>query len=365
MMTMHTTALLNILRNYIQGGEPRLDLFFERWQPEDWEVLYKMAQRQGVAAIVYNTIAENLNGYKIARNTKFSWALLSENIQKRSAKHWAVANDISKMWGDCGITTVVLKGFGLGRYYPTPWLRECGDFDCYLFGDYPKGVELALSKGAKFLHKDYKHTQLLYRGVAIEVHEYFTSFRGDRTKHRLENDLHELITSSGVLKPVGEESCILSASPTFTTCYFLYHTQFHFLIEGVKLRHMLDWILFVKSEKDNIDWEYVVAFCNRYKLTRFAEALNAVVAHYFGIELAIPIVSESIYRDRVMSDILMDAEGVSNKSGWSRRVQLLKNTSQTRWKYELIDSTFIRESVKRIYYLLFSKDKLIITTHKI
>lgn len=354
---MHTGTLLNILRDYINDGELSSTISFEGWNSDDWAALMKLSTKQGVSAIVYNTIISKIDNSQIPRKIKLNWALQSEKIEKRVKSQYIQANNIASIWAEYGIKTIVLKGIGLSRYYPTSWLRECGDFDCFLFEDYQKGIDIALSEGGVFLHEDYKHSQLKFQNLAIEIHKYFTSFRGEKAKHQLENDLQKLIKVE-TPNPIVSGSNILIASPTFNTCFLLYHTQFHFLFESVKLRHILDWMLYIKVEQENIDWGYVVSFCQKHKLIHFAEALNAIALHYFDIQLNTPIANQSEYRDRVMNDIFNDNEGVSNKLGWSRRLQLLKNTVRAQWKYNLIDSTFVKETVKRTYYFLFSKDKL-------
>lgn len=356
-MMMHTDTLLNILRDYIRDGELSSTAFFDGWNDDDWAALMKQSTKQGVSAIVHNTIISKVDHDHIPRTIKLNWTLQTEKIEKRIKAQYIQANYIASIWAKHGIDTIVLKGIGLSKYYPTPWLRECGDFDCFLFEDYQQGIDIALSEGGVFLHEDYKHSQLKFHNLAIEVHKYFTSFRGEIAKHQLENDLQKLIKVT-TPNPIAGGSNILTASPTFNACFLLYHTLFHFLFESVKLRHILDWILFIKVEQENIDWGYVVSFCQKYKLIYFAEALNAIALHYFGVQLNTPIANQSEYRDVVMNDILNDNEGVSNKSGWSRRFQLLKNTIKTQWKYKLIDSTFIKETAKRIYYVLFSDDKL-------
>lgn len=356
-MRIYTDTLISILKDYIRNGALSSTTAFEGWNSDDWDALMKLSTKQGVSAIVYNAIISKIDNEKIPLKIKLNWALLSEKIENRVKTQNTQANEIASIWAKHGIRTVVLKGLGLGGYYPTAWIRECGDFDCFLFEDYQKGIDIALSQGGIFLHDDYKHSQIKYKNIAIEVHKYFTSFRGEVVKHQLENDLQKLIREE-TPKPIVGGSNILIASSTFNACFLLYHTQFHFLFESVKLRHLLDWVLFVQAEQANINWEYVVSFCKKYKLIKFAEALNAIGQNYFGVELNTPIANHSTYRDRVMNDILNDNEGVSNKSGWSRRFQLLKNTTKTQWKYKLIDSTFVWETAKRAYYFLFSKDKL-------
>lgn len=319
--------------------------------------LFLLSTHQGVSAIVYNTIAQMPFFGDLDRALRIRWALQTENIERRYKAQYAVANQLATIWDKQGIKTVVLKGVGLSKYYPSPQYRECGDFDCFLFERYQKGIDIAIDSGAIFQHQDYKHSQLSYKGVNIEIHKHFTSYRGEKSKHRLERELLSLIQAEPPT-PLNESSNIYLASPTFNACFLLYHTLFHFLFESVKLRHILDWILFVKEECDNIDWKYVVSFCTEYKLLRFAETLNAISAQLFGIELNTPISNQSPFRDKVIEDILKGDEGVSNKSGWERRKQLLLNTFNARWRYKLIDSSFCKETAKRAFYVLLSDNKL-------
>ena len=51
---------------------------------------------------------------------------------------------------------------------------------------------------------------------------------------------------------------------------------FHFLIEGITLRHLLDWALFVGKEQNAIDWNYFYRICDDLGFSRFADTMNAI-----------------------------------------------------------------------------------------
>ena len=93
-------------------------------------------------------------------------------------------------------------------------------------------------------------------------------------------------------------------------------------------------------------------------MLKFAETITAICNDYLGFDLNIPINSECEYRDQVLKDIMSSTDSVSNKRGWNRRLQLLKNTYNSRWKYKLIDTSFIADLAKRVFYFIFSNDKL-------
>lgn len=324
---------------------------------KEWLELYKESVRQGVTAVVCGMISTLPKEVLPPRKLYLQWVLGAENIEHRTQKQLQIADELSSIFKVNGMDTVVLKGLGLGVYYPNPIQRECGDFDCFLFDDFKRGVDVAKAHGAQVGHVDYKHAQLVYKGLSVEIHKYFTSFRGERSKHKFEQALNILIRKSGCV-PIKENSNILSATPTFNAIFLIYHTLFHFLFESVTLRHLLDWGFMVTSEQENIDWDTFKHICSEHKMLKFAEAITAICNDYLGFELEIPINKESEYRDRVLSDIMSGADGVSNKSGWSRRFQLLKNTYMARWKYQLVDTTYVVDLAKRAFYFVFSNDKL-------
>lgn len=324
---------------------------------EDWVNLYKISTKQGVSAITYNTLSTLPQEVSLPRDIKLRWALQSEKIEKRGQQQLLLANTLCDILKEEDIDTVVLKGVGLSIYYPQPLQRECGDFDCYLFDDYAKGLKLAIDNGAKMEHTDYKHAQVRFKALNVEIHKHLTSYRGDKLKHEFENTLVKIL-KNGECKPIGDSSNILIANPTFTACFVIYHTLFHFLFESIKLRHILDWLFFVKAEAKNIDWDVVIKVCKRHNMLKFAEAMTAICKIYLGLETVIPIDDNSEYRDKILKDIMSDQDRVSNKKGWSRRIQLVKNTYKSRWKFEIIDSSFSIDILKRIYYIIFSSDNL-------
>lgn len=353
---MHIQTLYTILKHYIRGKKlPYVAV--KELNGGEWEDLYRSSVQQGVVAIVYGMISPLANDVAIPRSTKLKWALHAENIERGTQRQLRMANELADIYKSANIDTVVLKGLGLGEYYPISAQRECGDFDCYLFDNYQKGVDCAKANGATIGHVDYKHAQLSYKGLSVEVHKYFTSFRGEISKHQFEQTLNSLIRDYPC-RHLYDESNILQANPTFNAIFLIYHTLFHFLFESVKLRHILDWGLMVKAEHEVIDWDLFNRICEKHKLLKFAEAVTAICNDYLGFALAIPINAHGEYRDKILSDIMSVTDGVSNKRGWSRRLQLVKNTFKSRWKYELIDTTFIADLAKRGFYFIFSNDKL-------
>lgn len=356
-MTQTINIFFTMLRTALRD-QPLPEGLCTNLSGKQWMDLYHLAVNQSVLAIVYNVVAQLPREQQPPRNLNIQWAINAETVQDRALQQQQLAIDLSMVLSRNGIKPMVLKGLGLSLYYPNPLQRECGDFDCYLFNNYKQGIETAKLYGAVFVHNDYKHTQLLYKRLNVEIHKYFTSFRGGRSKHDLEHDLHAMIDPKQDILPTIYNSNILVPTPTFNICFLIYHTSFHFIFEGIKLRHIIDWALYTSAEQNNIDWLVVYNFCNKYKLLRFTEALSIISSQYLNIDIDSPLSRNSEYSERIVEDILTAQPNVSGKQGWAHRIQFIKNTYNRRWRYKLIDLSFFAETAKKTYYFLFSNDKL-------
>lgn len=113
----------------------------------------------------------------------------------------------------------------------------------------------------------------------------------------------------------------------------------HFISEGIKLRHIIDWALLLKAEQDNIDWTEFYRWSDKMNMTRFANALTAISVKYLGLVVTNPAIqTTSPYADLILEDTLYHSEGIHNK-GYTklvRRVKLIQNRLSYIWKYHMI-----------------------------
>ena len=137
------------------------------------------------------------------------------------------------------------------------------------------------------------------------------------------------------------------------------HGLNHFLSEGIKLRHILDWAMLLKAEQNNINWTEFYEWADRMHMTRFANALTAISVKHFGLEITNPqIVTESPYVDRILEDTLFKSEGLYNKecSAWRKRFLLVKNKLSFAWKYHKIaQKSVLVELIRNVFAFLFER----------
>ena len=236
-----------------------------------------------------------------------------------------------------------MKGLAIGTYYPRPEHRECGDLDCFLTidGTSSDGYEIANRLceqiGAKVSRDYYKDATIKYRGLLVENHQFYLPVRGSRKVKALERHLRK-IALDGKISYVPDTKLIVP-SPDFNALFLTMHGLNHFLSEGIKLRHILDWALLLKAEQDNINWEEFYHWADKMHMTRFADALTAISVEHFGLQITNPAIhTTSPYAERVLEDTLYKSNGVFNKgySPWKARFVQVKNKFAFGWKYHKI-----------------------------
>jgi hypothetical protein len=314
-----------------------------------WLQLEETAKEQGVSGIVLdgiNAISKEMGSrcFDHFEDGCFwkpfilQWiGSVEQGYEAGNKQQMEVIGAIQRHWAEAGIRMMLMKGQAMGTYYPQPKRRCPGDIDCYLFDDYAKGNELAKGWADNVDEHWYKHSQILYGGQLIENHQYFVHTReGEKSKQlnqilcdTLKNASYETLPGTGALLP----------SPMFNALFLTYHALTHFLEEGLKLKQLLDWAMFLKRDADKVDWAQFYAICEKYHMRRFAEVATDIAVNYLGVKLDnLEIVTKSPYTERVIHSTLYDKDYVfcSGQTGWANRWHIVKNLFKYKWKYKEI-----------------------------
>ena len=320
------------------------DLFL--FSEKRWKQLAETAVFQGVSGVVLDglqVILDELGPGCFNRSISpdkwkafiLQWiGEVQQSYEGSNMQQMLVADAIQRKWAESGISMMLMKGLAMGTYYSEPKHRCPGDIDCYLFKDYAKGNELAKGWADKVDDSWYKHSVIAYGGQIIENHQFFVHTReGKKSKElnqvlceSLKNSRFELLSGTGILLP----------PPMFNALFLTYHAQAHFLEEGLRLKQLLDWAMFLKRDSNNIDWSLFYLVCEKYHMRRFADVATDIAVHYLGVEIEnSSIVTRSPYTEKVIHSTLFDNDFVFNsgQSGWANRWHIFKNLFKYRWKY--------------------------------
>uniref|UniRef100_UPI004056CEDF nucleotidyltransferase domain-containing protein n=1 Tax=Alistipes sp. TaxID=1872444 RepID=UPI004056CEDF len=300
-----------------------------------WKHIYSLAHEQGVLAIVFDAI-EKLPTVSISRALKLQWIAAVHTRELNYKKQYNTAVELATAFENEGIKTTVLKGLAISTYYPNPSYREFGDFDCFLGNDYESGNCIAEKLGATVERDYYRHSHIFYKSQMVENHQFCVGVRGSRKMKGFEKHLYQVMHCRA--EYIDENNALIRPSCDFNALFLTSHAMTHFLVEGIKLRHICDWAVLLRHEQNNIDWQSFYHWTDKLNYTRFANTLTYIATKYLelGIE-NVQIKQEDKYCVPILEDIFQ-SNSVFNKGYgvWRSRLVSIKNRLSSLWKFHKI-----------------------------
>lgn len=321
----------------------------------DWQEIYMLAAQQGVLAIVLDAISLLPTQQQPPKELKMKWIASAMAIECRFSHQRSVASTIAERFAEQGIELYVLKGLSIAGYYPKPEHRECGDLDCYLGRDYERGNQVAESMGAKVVRDYYKHSHISYDKLLIENHQFCVAIRGSRKLKSFERHLEHII-SHGAMPIAGTK--LIKPSADFNALFLTAHAMTHFLVEGIKLRHLCDWALLIKHEQNSINWQEFYRWTDYLGYTHFANAMTAMAVECLGVEIDNKALrSDSRYIARILKDMYR-ANNIFNKgySVWRVRMLTIVNRFGSLWRFHRVyRASVLGHLLRQVWGFIFER----------
>lgn len=185
-----------------------------------------------------------------------------------------------------GIVPVVLKGAAAASLYPIPEYREMGDIDLYIQEEWVENAICILQKAGYQViparkGDDFLHVQLSGNGTRIELHKRIFCLSDDKQSDYLNEMMIsgmnkiEYHTVGGYLipmLPVLENGLVL-----------LVHLLKH-LKDGVGLRQVIDWMMYVEQYVDDMFWnEKLEPILLKLKLVPVTKTVTRMCQIYLGL----------------------------------------------------------------------------------
>lgn len=327
--------------------------FFERPRTSDeWRAMYRLSVVHGVKAVVFDFVRQLPKSEAPDRALLMEWLSAATAVEQTMRRMQITAEEFAEEMEKREIPVVVLKGIAFAQYYPNPLFRECGDLDCYMMGKKEKGDLAALELGGMKEEAGYKHSHLIYKGLTIENHRFFTDFDNTPTGRLTEQVLGELIQEEQTNLGNSKLRC---PSANFNALFLLKHAQGHFIDEGIRMRHVLDWALFLKAKQKEVDWLRLLPMLETTHTAQFAGVMTAIAVRYLRIEvlnkglLALASNAEQKMVDAVLADIMGEQPAIYVDGLWHKTKRILRRFRRM-WKFRSLAS----ESYPRMVWNAFA-----------
>ena len=269
-------AFFALLRSTLWGEERYpLDTFHDALV--DWEGVYKELVCHAIHILPTDLLcrvdtAHRLEYLKSASRRVSAWYSVME-AQK----------GLCNLFQEAGIPFVILKGAASAYYYPQPTYRQMGDIDFLVPPEFFEEARLLM------LEKDYKlldaensrHLEFQKNGVLFELHRIFARYNDKEKEFLLDNFIFDAVKNAETANLEGYSFPILPTLENGIT--LLQHINQH-LENGLGLRQILDWALYVDKALDDNAWNQDFApIVDRLGLEKLAIAVTRMCQLYLGL----------------------------------------------------------------------------------
>ena len=287
-MTREQSVLLTLIRSAIHGADVAS-------LPEntDWAALIDLATRQGVGAIAADGLQRLYNAHPEwelsldqpeNESMKYDWFGQVFYAEESYAKYRHALTGLAKFYNEHGFKMMILKGYGCSLNYPVPEHRPCGDIDIWQFGQYKEAdAALAREKGIKVDRSHHHHTVFYWKGQMVENHYDIINIYHHKSNRDLEQVFKDLAADDSHSVEV-EGQRVYLPSPDLHALFLSRHAAGHFAAAEILLRHLLDWVLFVKAHHAEIDWTWLQETVDRFGMTGIFRCFNAICVEDLGFD---------------------------------------------------------------------------------
>ena len=329
--------LFSALKAGLSGEKINLDLL-RSLNSNDWQSIVSLVQQHNITPLVCDGLAAVRD--MVPANIFAMIAGLTLIAEDKYAARLQVIEDLGQLFAEHKIPFMVLKGYGISLYYPKPIHRAFSDVDMYSLGSFQKADDiLQESLGIGISNEVHHHTTCVYKGILIENHYDIINTVQHRSNARFEEILKDEAAKDIKEHSIGEFK-ILLPSAMFNALFLMRHMAMHYAAERVSLRHLCDWMLFIKAEYNNIDWARVDELYQQFNMKRFADAITGICIEHLGLSADyIPnTIRDKALESRILNDIVFSEfkEKKPNK-GFIRIVWWkMRRYFSNRWKHTLI-----------------------------
>ena len=291
---------LELLRAGLWGTPANAELFSN---DVDWKVIFRLAKEQTVSIIIADGIETLPKELWPPREGLVKLMMLRVKTTQMHSLLNSTISQIVEALNAQNIPSALLKGQGVAQNYRLPESRTCGDIDLYTGTEgYHKACEVIEKlnndenyHGLECTH----HMHLSLNGVEVEVHRHAGFFMSSR-----HNAIFQEWTRNNIDANFGKQelkvwdnngTAINLPTPTFDAFYILQHTVRHMTTEGVGLRQVCDWAMYLHRYHSEIDTKELKKYLKIFHLEAIWCEFGILATNILGLSKSeLPLAPEKM-----------------------------------------------------------------------
>lgn len=288
----------------------------------DWGLIMRLAEEQTVLALVFDGIALLPKTCAPGKEVLLSWFGRVAYIEKGNRFLNEGIVEVIGRYHAAGIHPILLKGQGIGQYYPHPLHRNAGDIDLY----FPDGIEepnrvASTWGGVSFHEATTHHVAFSWNRLVVENHcSYFDFYCPSNQKRWQEVKKLVPLTDEEALQ-IGDCS-IPVLSPQMNALYIFLHLWHHCQQKGIGIRHVCDWICLWKACEEKIDKALFIKAVDKLPIKRPMTAIAWIGENYLGLDKGVIPLDTTTKRARRDGELLL--QDILRMGNFGRATDMMK-----------------------------------------
>lgn len=279
------TALFAACMHYILTGGKEPD-----WAgcAKIWNRLFRIAYQQAVEALFYDVVQTCPSCFRPPKELCIRLYAHTLAIEEKNKYIDRVVHKIFTSYAEYRIRPVLIKGQALGTYYPRPDHRSPGDIDIFIPDNFERANRWVAEHGNNISSnaQEKKHIHFEWKGIPVENHFKLAVFHN----HDLDRHLQHIVrqTWNAHRNQACTTTCIdhypvETLPPTLALLHLLVHFAVHLTNWGVGLRQFHDIVLFMRSEKNQINRSVLNHWIATLKLGHITTAIAQAAINWYGL----------------------------------------------------------------------------------
>lgn len=300
-----SNLFLSLIRAALWGKAPDASLYANA----DWRALFRMADVQTVLPLMLDGIALLPKEVHPPLALKLKAIGMMQRVEEANHLHRAVIVKIHEALRAEGIRCVFMKGQMTGLRYPQPLHRQPGDIDFVVRKeDFPRALK-ALERIGEVDHElvHEHHGMAWVDGVTVEPHYKVHNFQRPATDRAMQAMFDEIFPNRLSYANM-DGHAIPVFPPTFESVFLISHMVNHVYEEGLGLRQVVDYALFLSRHGQDLDRNLHAVYLKRMRMERSWRIFTCLCTETLGASrpewVIPPSPQERAWATRLLDDIL-------------------------------------------------------------
>lgn len=272
----------------------------------EWDYLYKIAIAQTVDSLIYDGIQFLPFDLFPPRHLMLNWIVRVDSIESINTKMNACVDKQVQFFKKLNVHPILLKGQGIGHFYPNKLHRICGDIDWYFDNiNESKEVEKVLkANNIKIYSATTGSCNYLWKNFDVEHHTKLFDVFNPLARIKLSNIKKEQLHTL----PDNECNSVSYAvlPPGLNIVQVNLHILKHLLSFGIGLRQFCDSAILYASLDKKYDKNWLLKLYKDIGIIKWIHVLHDLLVKYIGLSKKyLPFsLKKNVSSDWMLEDVL-------------------------------------------------------------